>query len=132
VNRADDFGKLLLRVTVGGLMLFHGISKLNRGITGIEKRLTDAGLPAWIGPGVYVGEIVAPALLILGLWTRPAALVIVFNMVMAIYLSHAKDVLKLSERGGAWAIETPMFFLLTAVAVAVLGPGRWSVGGKDS
>lgn len=131
MNRADDFGKLLLRVTVGGLMLFHGISKLNRGITGIEKRLTDAGLPAWIAPGVYVGEIVAPVLLIIGLWTRPSALVIVFNMVMAIYLSHSKDVLKLSERGGSWAIETPMFFLLAAVAVACLGPGRYSLGGRN-
>ena len=70
-------------------------------------------------------------LLVLGLWTRPAALVIAFNMVMAIYLSHAKDVLKLSERGGSWAIETPMFFLLTAVAVAILGAGRYSVGGRD-
>jgi putative oxidoreductase len=132
VSKSEDFGKLLMRLAVGGLMLFHGISKLQKGITGIEKRVVDAGLPHWLAPGVYIGEIVAPVLIVLGLWTRPAALVVALNMLFAIYLSHSADVLKLNPKSGAWAIELPAFYLIAAIAVACLGPGRWSVsGGKD-
>lgn len=51
-----DLGKLLLRVTVGGLMLFHGITKLSQDIDFIKGTATAKGLPEAIAYGVYVGE----------------------------------------------------------------------------
>ena len=60
-----DFGILLLRIIIAGLMLFHGISKLNN-ISGIENTLTEAGLPAIMAYGVYVTELIAPILIIIG------------------------------------------------------------------
>jgi putative oxidoreductase len=132
LSRFDDLGKLLLRIAVGGLMLFHGISKLQHGIPGIQKRVLENGLPGWVAPGVYIGEIIAPVLLLLGLFTRPAAIVVAINMLFAIGLSHRADVFKLSERGGAWAIELPAFYLIAAIAVACLGSGKYTVSGREN
>lgn len=125
----DSVGKLLLRLTVGGLMLFHGIAKLQSGVGGIEGMLTGAGLPAAMAYGVYVGEVVAPILLILGLWTRIAAVVFAFNMVVAITLAHSGDLLSVGEHGG-WKVEAAGFYLFTAICIAMLGPGRFAVGRK--
>lgn len=131
-GKTEDLGKLLLRLAVGGLMLFHGIAKLQHGIHGIEQRVIGAGLPTIVAYGVYLGEIVAPVFMILGVWTRLAGLVVVVNMVVAIALAHSHDVFKLSEKGGAWAIELPMFYLVGGLAVACLGAGRFSVtGGRE-
>lgn len=76
----EDWGKLVLRLAIGGLLLFHGIAKLKGGISWMAGPLGAFGLPAFIGYGVYIGEIVAPLLLIAGKWTRLAGLVIAFNM----------------------------------------------------
>ena len=124
-----SLGKLLLRCTVGGLMLFHGIHKLRNGVGGIEETLGEVGLPAAMAYGVYVGEVVAPVLLILGWLTRPAAAVLVFTMVMAIGLEHRADLTQIGAFG-QWAVEVPMFYLLTGLAIVAMGPGNFSVGRK--
>jgi len=74
-NRTDA-GLLVLRLGLGALMLFHGIYKLTHGIAWIAGPLGRVGLPPWVAYGVYVGEILAPVLVILGLWARPAAFVV--------------------------------------------------------
>lgn len=127
--RADDLGKLVLRLTVGGLMLFHGIYKLQNGITGIEGMVTAEGLPSWVAYGVYAAEIVAPLLIILGWGTRVGAGLIMINMIGAILLVHANDLTMVSERGGAWAVELPMFYLLSSLAILIMGPGAYSLAG---
>jgi uncharacterized membrane protein YphA (DoxX/SURF4 family) len=73
--------------------------------------------------------VLAPLLLIVGLWTRPAALVVVVNMVVAIVLAHMGQLGQLGKSGG-WALELQGFFLFTALAVALLGAGRFSLGGR--
>ncbi|MGE4517838.1 MAG: DoxX family protein, partial [Arcobacteraceae bacterium] len=57
---SSDFGKLLLRLMVGGLMLFHGIAKINGGIDFIITKVTQEGFPEFLAYGVYIGEVVAP------------------------------------------------------------------------
>jgi len=125
-----DAGRLVLRTVLGALILLHGIAKLQTGVAGIGGRLVDAGFPEAVAYLVYVGEVVAPILLIIGLWTRPAGLLVVVNMVVAILLVHSGQILSLSRSGG-WAIELQAMYLLTAVAVVLLGAGRFSVGGKQ-
>lgn len=126
----EDSGKLLLRVTLGLLMLLHGIGKVMGGIDPILGMLAKAGLPAALGYGVYVGEILAPLLLIVGAWSRAAALVIAVNMVVAVALVHLGDLAQLTANGG-WALELQGFYLATALAIALLGAGRYSAGGID-
>ena len=69
-----DFGLFLLRIIIAGLMLFHGIAKLNS-LTAIENMLAEAGLPSIMAYGVYVTELIAPILIIIGFRIRIASLV---------------------------------------------------------
>jgi len=124
----DDAGKLVIRATLAILILFHGFAKLSHGAGFINGMLEGIGLPAVLGNLVYVGEVVAPLLVLAGFWTRPAALVIAVNMVVAILLVHLKDLTQLSGTGG-WALELQGLFLAAAVSVALLGAGKFSLGG---
>lgn len=126
--RTEDFGKLLLRVTLGVLILLHGIAKIQGGVDGIVGIVGKAGLPPAIGYLVYAGEVLAPVLMVIGLFTRLAAVIVAINMVAAILLVHAGEIMLLSNTGG-WAIELQGMYLLSALAVALLGAGRFSVGG---
>lgn len=128
-NAHDDWGKLVLRVTLGVLILLHGIAKITGGPAFITGLVEKVGLPSVFGYAVYVGEVIAPVLVIIGLWTRPAALVIAINMVVAILLVHMRELFTLSKSGG-WALELQGMFLFGAIAVALLGAGRMSVGGE--
>ncbi|HEX2010484.1 MAG TPA: DoxX family protein [Roseateles sp.] len=124
----DDLAKLILRLTLGLLTLLHGIAKLVGGPAFITGLMAKQGLPEALGYLVYVGEVLAPLLLIVGLWTRPAALVIAINMVVAVALVHMGQLGELSKNGG-WALELQGFYLFTALALLLLGAGRFSVGG---
>lgn len=121
-----DLGKLIIRLTLGGLLLFHGIAKLLNGVGFIEGELASHGLPTFLAYGVFVGELIAPLMVVLGYQTRIGALLIVFNMLVAIVLVHANELLALSRSGG-WALELQAFFLFTAVAILFLGPGRYKL-----
>ena len=125
---AADTGKLLLRLSLAGLLLLHGISKITGGAGAIVGLVEKAGLPGPLGYFVYVGEVLAPLLLIVGLWTRAAAAVVAVNMVVAVYLVHMQELFTLSKTGG-WALELQGFYFLTALALVLLGAGRFSVGG---
>ena len=127
-SSSDDLGKLVLRVLVGLLVLVHGVSKLQNGIGPVLGAVANAGLPSAVAYLVYVGEVLAPLLMIAGFWTRPAALVVAGNMLVAIGLVHGKQIFQLNNTGG-WAIELQAMYLFGALAVALLGAGRFSVGG---
>ncbi|HHP2603887.1 TPA: DoxX family protein [Klebsiella quasipneumoniae] len=119
VNRTlshEDAGKLLLRLAVGGLMLFHGLHKLLDGVDGIS--------------GMLAGEVVAPCLLIVGILTRPAALVLAFTMVVAWLMVGLGKTFAL-DAVGAWAIENLVYFFVGALAIALLGAGRYSLAGQS-
>jgi len=121
-----DLGKLIIRLTLGGLMLFHGIAKLIHGTGFIEGQLAGLGIPAIFAYGVFIGELLAPLMVILGYQTRIGALLIAFNMLVAIALVHGHELLALGSSGG-WALELQGFFLFTAIALVFLGPGRYKL-----
>lgn len=126
--RADDAGKLILRVALAVLLLFHGFSKLVGGIGFVTDMLTKAGLPAGLGYLVYVGEVVAPLLILAGLYTRAAAAIVVVNMIVAIVLVHTTQFFTTNDTGG-WALELQGMYLAAAIALALMGAGRFSIGG---
>jgi putative oxidoreductase len=91
--------------------------------------LAKAGLPGGIGYLVYIGEVIAPLLMIAGLWTRAAAAIVAFNMLMAFALVHMSALFTLGKQGG-WSLELQGLFLFGALTVVLLGAGRIGVGGK--
>lgn len=124
----DALGKLIVRLTVGVLMLFHGIAKvLHPGtLDFIGGTLAGAGLPGALAYGVYVGEIVAPLMVILGIQARMGGLIIVLNMIFAILLVHTGDLFSLTDHGG-WRLELQGFYLFGGLAIMFLGSGRMAV-----
>lgn len=126
-NLDHDIGLLITRLAVGGMMLFHGVAKIMHpgSVDYIANMLSGNGLPAFIAYGVYIGEVLAPLLVIFGFKSRPAALIIAINMVFAIFLAHPDDVFSLTQHGG-WAIELQMFYLLGALAIVFTGSGKYA------
>lgn len=125
----DDLAKLLLRATLGILILLHGWAKLRHGIGGIEAMLAAQGLPAFLAWGVYVGEVLAPLLLILGVYARLGAALVALNMLVAVALAHSGHLAQFTSNGG-WRLELQAMFLVAAIAVMMLGAGRYALGGR--
>ena len=123
---SEHIGKLILRLMLGGMMLLHGIHKLANGTSYIEGLLKNEGLPEYLAYGVYVGEVLAPLLLILGWKSKVWASVIFVNMLIAIYLAKLSEVFSLGSHG-AWSVEVPMFYLFSALAIILLGGGKYSI-----
>jgi putative oxidoreductase len=126
--KSNDTGILIIRLTVGLLLLPHGISKLINGIDWLGESLTKVGLPAIIRYGVFIGEIIAPLLLVIGYRTRIASLIVAFNMFMTIFLAKRDQLFVI--RGG-WAIELNALFLLGALALFFTGGGKYCVSTKN-
>jgi putative oxidoreductase len=124
----DDLGKLVLRATLAILILFHGVSKLITGVDPIMGMLTKAGLPAGLAFLVYVGEVIAPLMILFGIWARLGAVIVAINMIVAVALAHGAQFFTMGKTGG-WALELQGFYFFTALAVALLGAGRYSMGG---
>lgn len=128
----EDLGKLVLRVVVGGLMLPHGMAKFNQ--QAVEKlggMLTANGLPEVLVYGVYVGEVLAPILMIIGYFTRPAAAIFALNMVVAVGLAHRADLVSFNPQSGGYALELQSLYLFGAVAIMLLGAGKFSISGGN-
>lgn len=127
--QSNDAGKLIVRLTVGGLLLFHGVHKvMNIGgtVDGIGSMLAAHNLPAFLAWGVFVGEFIAPLLIIFGLFSRIGGVLVMINILFAVLLAHTAQFFTLTQSGG-WALELQAFYFLTALAVVVLGPGKFSV-----
>ena len=125
---SDAMGKLTLRLTVGILMLFHGIAKImNQGsMEFIGSSLSGIGMPPAIAYGVYIGEIIAPLMIIAGYHARVGGLIVVVNMIFAVGLVHSGDIFSLSKHGG-WALELQAFYLLGGLSIALLGSGKFAI-----
>jgi putative oxidoreductase len=124
--KSDALGKLLLRLTLGLLMSFHGISKLTnpaRTLESMNGLLAAAGLPTYLAYGVFIGEALAPILIILGIYSRIGGLIVVINMIFAVLLAHSAQLLTLTKTGG-WALELQGFYMLTGLALFFLGSGK--------
>ena len=129
LDRNTDLGILILRLSLGVLMILHGISKLMYGPGFIENIVTSAGLPSFIAYGVYVGEVIAPIFIILGYGTRIAAAIFAFNMIVAVGLVHGADIFTLSETGG-WALELQGLYFFGALALVFTGGGKYALSNK--
>ncbi|MBN2615893.1 MAG: DoxX family protein [Bacteroidales bacterium] len=129
--RNRDLSLLVIRLTIGILMLLHGIYKLNHGIGGIVGAVEAKGLPGFIGYGVFIGEVIAPLLIIIGYRTRVGALLLLTNMLFVIFLIFQHSIFSLGPQGG-WKLELVGFYLFGAVALFFSGGGKYALSSKSS
>jgi len=125
----NDMAKLILRLTLGIMILFHGFEKILNGIRGVKSLVVNAGLPEFFAYGVYFGELVLPVLIILGLYARVASLILAFNMTMAIFLAYYSSIFELGKHGSP-VIELPFLYLMISIVVFMLGSGKYGVNDK--
>ena len=125
----ESLGKLILRLVLGFTILLHGIAKLRGGVAPIEGLLQSHGLPTFIAYGAYLGEVLGPIMVIVGWHARIGAGLIAANMLVAVSLAHVAQLFTLNEQGG-WALELQAMYLFSAIAIALFGPGRFSVNQK--
>ncbi|WP_443947588.1 DoxX family protein [Pedobacter sp. AW1-32] len=119
----DDLPKLILRFLVAGLLLPHGIHKVITGHGFIIKTLKEHGLPTFLWVGVPVAEVLAPILLILGIFTRAANLLIIATMMFVIGMVFGIRIFDLNDYGG-FSGEVILFYIFAALTSLLLGPGK--------
>jgi putative oxidoreductase len=124
-----DLAALLLRVTTGGLFLFHAAIKLfvftPAGTVGFFQSI---GLPGPLAYLTMAAEIVGGAMLIAGLWTRWVSLALVPVLVGAAWFGHGSNGFAFSAPNGGW--EYPAFWAVVMVALALLGNGAYALSSR--
>jgi len=125
---ADDIGKLLLRLTLGTLILFHGVAKILHpaALDFISGKLAGYGLPIELAFAVYIGEVLAPLLVILGVFSRIGGLLIAINMAFAFVLVAGNQLMQINKFGG-WQPEVEAFFLMCGLVVLFSGSGKFAI-----
>jgi len=88
-----DIGLLILRLVLGGILIAHGVKKLQGGVNVFADSLGDLGLPSPypLAVAVIAAEIGGGALVILGLASAIGALAIATILVVAIVKVHWKN-----------------------------------------
>ncbi|MGW4029217.1 DoxX family protein [Streptomyces sp. NPDC004838] len=124
-----EFGLLLLRLLVGGLLIGHGLQKMLGWYGGLGLDRTGALFESWgLRPGkamaftAAASELFAGVLLILGLITPLAATIACGTMIVAGSVNAAKGLW--AQTGG---YELPMTYAVIAAALGFTGPGDWSL-----
>ncbi len=127
-----DLGLLIIRLSIGLLMIPHGINKLihAEAFGYIVSLLEKKHLPTFIAYGVFLGEILAPLLVAIGYRTRLAAFVMVGTGCFVLLLAYSEVLLELTPHGG-WAPELPALFLFPALALIFTGGGKYAVSTRN-
>lgn len=117
---AAALSSLILRLTLGLLMLSHGIPKLINLINGNMEFGDPIGIgaPASLILTVFA-EVLCSLLIIIGLWTRLALIPLIITMAVAVFIIHINDSLG--------TMEPALMYLLSYCALFLLGSGRFSV-----
>jgi putative oxidoreductase len=123
---AEDIGRLVLRLGVGGVMLFHGVHRLFNGLDPVKTMLESHRLPDALAYVVYFGEIVGPLLVAIGLFARFGAFLIAAEVAALVTLSGVAQMIAVTPDGG-YALEIETLYLAGALAVLFLGPGKLAV-----
>lgn len=121
LDRLQPLGLLFLRVALGLIFVTHGYPKLLKSSVDIQHMFTQHGLPAQFVYVAGVLETFGGGLLILGLFTRPAALLLAIEMCVAIWKVHSG--------GGIMAVhlyEFPLALAAACFALATVGAGAVS------
>jgi len=114
----QPLGLLFLRLAVGIIFLVHGYPKLTRSATAMQGMFVQHGLPAQLVYVAGVLETFGGMLLIVGLFTRPAALLLAIEMGVAIVKVHSsRGIMALHE------YEFPLALAAACLALATVGAG---------
>jgi len=119
-----DYAALLLRVTVGVMLLVHGLTKIFvftiPGTIGFFARF---GYPGWLADAVILGEVGGGLFLVLGVYTRWIALTNILVLLVTLPV-HWPNGWMFANKGAGW--EYTAILVVVSLAVALLGNGAFA------
>lgn len=120
-----DIASLVLRLALGPMLIAHGLNKVRGGLSGTAGWFESLGLkPGWLHARVAAAtEIGAGILVTLGLLNGLGAMAFVGLMTVAALTDHRGKGYFIFKGGNEYVI----LVAIVAVALAVVGPGRWSL-----
>jgi putative oxidoreductase len=119
-----DTGLLFLRVSIGMFMLFsHGLGKLKS----FSENFHDFSNPIGLGDEAsylltVLAEFFCSFLLVIGLWTRLAAIPLLITMFVAVFVIHIDDPWGRKEFG--------LLYAISYITILICGPGKYSLDYK--
>ena len=121
-----DLGILFARLGLGVCLFMHGFAKILHGIGGVKGILAKAGLPEIMAYGSYVGEVIAPIMIILGIFSRVGALLVIGTSLTIMYAYHGLgNLLELTNVGG---FKAEILYLYIALSLCIIfnGSGKYA------
>jgi putative oxidoreductase len=115
-----NLGIALLRIFASAMMMVHGFSKLQKLINGDFQFANPIGIGE--APSLFlatIGEFICPIFIIIGFKTRWAAAITAITMGVAAFIQHSAD--PFSKK------ELALVYLTIFLAIALIGPGKYSV-----
>jgi len=121
----NNYGALTARLALGSTLLAHGLLKvLVFTIPGTIGYFESLGLPSIAAYMTIFGELTAGTAILLGLYTRLAALFSLPILIGALTV-HSANGWVFSNQGGGW--EFPLLLAVLAVVVAIQGAGSFAI-----
>lgn len=125
-TRTGPYAALLLRLTLGGLFLVHaGLKIFVFTPAGTAGFFASLGLPPVLASVTIAAELAGGIALILGLWTRTVAIVLVPILLGAIVTVHGAAGFFFNNPNGGW--EYPAFWAVALIVQALLGDGAFAL-----
>lgn len=122
-QRTAPYAALLLRITLGILFLAHfGLKFFVFTPAGTAKFFASLGLPGGLAYLVMTVEFVGALALILGVYTRVVAIVLIPVLLGAIFTVHGPAGFFFTNPNGGW--EFPAFWIVGLIALALTGDGK--------
>lgn len=119
LSSLQALGLLILRIALGLIFFTHGYPKLTRSTAALQAMFVQHGLPAKLVYVAGVLETFGGVLLVIGLFTRPAALLLAIEMGVAIVKVHSgHGIMALNEYDFPLVLGTACFALATVGAGA--------------
>ena len=120
-SSARDFAFLLLRIVVGLLLITHGYPKLQKLLSGNEIQFASVfGMSQKLSLAMAMfAEFFCAIFLLIGLFTRLAAIPIIITFLVIIFQIHGSDPLGKKE--------LPIMYLISCITIFLCGPGKFSL-----
>jgi putative oxidoreductase len=118
-----DIGLLLLRLSVGVLMMTHGMPKLMNFADRMDRFSDPYGLSSPVSLSMAIfAEVFCSVFLMVGLFTRAVLVPLIFTMITIVFIVHLNDPFNKQELG--------LLYLLPYITLCFTGPGKYSIDAR--
>lgn len=124
------YGMLILRLCFGAMFVAHALFNGLLQMRGTVAFFKSVGLPGWLAYVTMTVELAGAAALILGIWPRVVALLLIPVLVATIVKAHGKNGWLFSNKGGGW--EYPAFWAAALLVQFLVGDGAWVIAPSPS